>query len=88
MTLYPFEKMNLGSLELEQGLALGLTPRRLLVLLQGQVGIRWSTRVGISRTLQKRQESNVKIALLHFTFTIVSFNALSTSLSITVSLIH
>lgn len=86
--MYPFEKMNLGFLKLEQDQALGLTPRRLLVLLQGQVGIRWSTRVGISRTLQKGQESNGKVALLHFNFTIVSFNALSTSLSITVSLIH
>lgn len=59
-------KMNLGSLELEVGLALGLTPRRLLVLLQGQVGIRWSTRVGISRTLQKR--TRVKCEKCFFIF--------------------
>lgn len=41
------EGAHLGSLQLQLSLALGVTPRRLLVLLQGQVGIRGSTSVGI-----------------------------------------
>lgn len=46
---------HLGSLQLQLSLALGFTPRRLLVLLQGQVGIRRSTSVGIGWTLKERR---------------------------------
>lgn len=48
-------RAHLGSFELQHGLALGFPPRRLLILLQGQVGVRGSTRVGISRTLPERE---------------------------------
>ncbi len=45
---------NLGSLELQLGLAFGFTPIRLAVLLRWQVGIRRSARVRIGWTLQEQ----------------------------------
>lgn len=57
-------RVHLGSLELQHGLALGFPPRRLLILLQGQVGVRGSTCVGISRTLREREREMQRFGIM------------------------
>lgn len=57
-------RVHLGPLELQHGLALGFPPRRLLILLQGQVGVRGSTRVGISRTLREREREMQRFGIM------------------------